>query len=113
MTLQQFHDYWKHSHAPLVKARADVLRIRKYVQNYTFHENEYSWIGRMRGAPPAFDGVAELWWDSLEDLNNRDPAATAAGADLYEDEKKFIDLKSSPIFLSTASEILNLDRDRT
>ncbi|MFO1200942.1 MAG: EthD domain-containing protein [Burkholderiaceae bacterium] len=48
-----------------------------------------------------YDGVAELWWDSLDDL----AAATAsdegraASLALLEDERRFIDLARSPLWL--------------
>ena len=48
----------------------------------------------------AFDGVAELWWDSLEAVieNGRRPEAQAAAAKLLEDERRFIDLPRSPLW---------------
>lgn len=47
-----------------------------------------------------YDGVAELWFDSFEFLeqNGKRPEAQAAGRALLEDEKNFIDLPNSPIF---------------
>jgi hypothetical protein len=54
-----------------------------------------------RGGPGDYDGVAELWWDSLDDL----AAATASDAgrtaslELLEDERRFIDLARSPLWL--------------
>ena len=56
-------------------------------------------LAASRGGPPAYDGVAELWWDRIEDLASDDPAARKAGLDLLEDERGFIDLSKSPIFL--------------
>ena len=49
---------------------------------------------------PGYDGVAQLWWDSLEDLaaNASNPEAIEAGRQLLEDEKKFIDLPRSPLW---------------
>jgi hypothetical protein len=48
-----------------------------------------------------YDGVAELWLDSLDDLAaaTATPAGAAAGAALWEDERRFIDHARSPIFL--------------
>jgi hypothetical protein len=44
--------------------------------------------------------VAQLWYDSLEDLAALagDPAAREAGRLLLEDERKFIDLPKSPLW---------------
>jgi hypothetical protein len=57
-------------------------------------------IRASREAPEGYDGVAELWWDSLEDIAaaTATPAGVEAGRELLEDERKFIDLKRSPLF---------------
>ena len=57
-------------------------------------------IRASRGGPEGYDGVAQLWWDSLEDLaaNASNPEAIEAGRQLLEDEKKFIDLPRSPLW---------------
>jgi hypothetical protein len=45
--------------------------------------------------------VAELWWDSLEDLiaGYSSEPGQAAGVELLEDERRFIDLPNSPLWL--------------
>jgi uncharacterized protein (TIGR02118 family) len=98
----EFSEYWSNVHAPLVRANAEILGIRRYVQVRTLEE---PWLqdglrARNGGAPAAYDGVAEVWVDSLEDL--RRPSTEegrAAAALLLEDERKFIDLPSSPMFV--------------
>ncbi|MEW6270991.1 MAG: EthD domain-containing protein [Thermodesulfobacteriota bacterium] len=61
-----------------------------------------------RGGPDGFDGIAELWWHSAEDL----AAATAseegrrASLELLEDERRFIDLARSPLWLAREHEVL-------
>ena len=56
-----FHEHWETQHASLVKGCAASKRyVRKYVQCHTLDE-EY-----LRGEP-AFDGTAELWFDTIED----------------------------------------------
>jgi hypothetical protein len=46
-----------------------------------------------------YDGVAELWWETLDDLRGpQTPERDAAGRALLEDERKFIDLPRSPLF---------------
>ena len=100
LTHEEFDRYWREVHAPLVKRHADVLGIRRYVQ---LCQNE-SGIGAAlragRGAPEPYDGVAELWFDSAEVLGAAPSAeARAAGRELLEDERRFIDLDRSPIWL--------------
>jgi hypothetical protein len=105
LTLAEFQDYWLNRHAPLVARHKDVLRIRRYVQLHTFDFPAHDGIrvlraGSLEAAPAIYDGVAQLWWDSLDDLaaSGSDPAAIAAGQELLEDESKFIDLANSPLW---------------
>ena len=51
---------------------------------------------------PPYDGVAELWWRSRERIVGAlaDSAAQDAGAELLEDERTFIDLERSPLWLA-------------
>ena len=100
LTREQFRDYWLNTHGPLVASVKDVLRIRRYVQLHSFDEAISEGIRASRNAPPQFDGVAQLWYDSLEDLAavGQDPAAREAGRMLLEDERKFIDLPKSPLW---------------
>lgn len=100
LTRIEFQQYWRETHANLVQERADVLKIRKYVQNHTRNDDEFRWLLNSRKSPSTYDGVAELWWDSMADVATRDPKAIAASAELLEDEKNFIDLAKSPIFLT-------------
>jgi uncharacterized protein (TIGR02118 family) len=99
LTREQFQAYWFDNHAPLVAKHRAVLRIRRYVQMHSGPDAMNAGIGASRGAPEMFDGVAELWWDSIEDVvANAHPDAPAAGLALLEDERKFIDLARSPLF---------------
>jgi len=100
LTRQAFQAYWFDTHAPLVASVADTLQIRRYVQLHSLPAEAHAAIRASREAPPEFDGVAELWFDSLEALlaNGRRPEAQAAGAMLLEDERKFIDLPRSPLW---------------
>jgi len=99
LTRAQFQDYWFNRHAPLVAKHREVLRIRRYVQMHSGDDAMNAAIAASRGAPEMFDGVAELWWDSFEDIvANAHPDAPAAALALLEDERKFIDLARSPLF---------------
>jgi uncharacterized protein (TIGR02118 family) len=106
LSREQFQAYWRETHAPLVAARAEVLKIRRYVQSHTLPDAAFAALAASRAGPPAYDGVAELWWDRIEDLAATDPAARKAGLELLEDERRFIDLARSPIFLVQDHEIV-------
>ena len=100
LSREEFQAYWRGVHAPLVAGVADVLQIRRYVQCHSVPAELSAPIGASRGAPEDYDGVAELWFDSLEAVaaNGASEAARAAGAMLLEDERKFIDLARSPLW---------------
>jgi uncharacterized protein (TIGR02118 family) len=99
-TRAEFQDYWLRKHGPLVRSVAHELQIRRYVQLHSAPEERNAPIRATRDAPPEFDGVAELWFDSLDALtaNGQRPEAQAAAQLLLEDEKKFIDLSKSPLW---------------
>lgn len=99
-TRERFQAYWFDYHAPLVASVREALRIRRYVQVHSLPDAVSADLRRSRGGPESFDGVAQLWWDNLEDMATTatDPAAIAAGRVLLEDERKFIDLARSPLW---------------
>ena len=110
LSLEQFQTYWRETHAPLVAERADVLKIRRYVQVHTkdldgLHQ---AFQQRNGGAPAPFDGVAELWFYSLDVLGGDDPAVRQAQAELLADEANFIDLPNSPMWMSEEFEVVSL-----
>jgi EthD domain len=55
-----------------------------------------------RGTAPIHQGITEVWWDSMEELEAAvaTPEGAAAGARLVEDEAKFIDFSRSTIFIT-------------
>ena len=76
VTPEQFHDYWKNTHGPLV---AQVPGLVRYVQHHTtsIPRPEYS------SDDPPIDGVVETWWESMEaaERANRSPEFAAVMAD--------------------------------
>lgn len=100
LTRVAFQTYWRDTHGPLVASVRGVLRIRRYVQTHSMPEEMEAELRRVRGGPPGYDGVAELWWDSMDDLafTANDSAAIDAARMLLEDERKFIDLPRSPLY---------------
>ena len=92
---QAFRDYWWNTHAPLVRDRAQTLRVVRYVQSHGIESPFDAGMQSSRDAQSPYDGVAELYWNNEDDLNfaMTDEAALKAGAELLEDEAKFIDLK--------------------
>jgi len=102
LSRDEFQRYWRETHGPLVARYAAVLRIRRYVQVHTLDDPVQDALRASRGGPEPYDGVAELWWDSRDELEaaTRDPAGQAAALALLEDERRFIDLAGSPLFIA-------------
>ena len=102
LTQAQFLDYWYGKHAPLVRRHAAALRVARYIQLVPQQTALSAPMMKARGAPEPYDGVAELWFVSQAGLEAslRDKAASAAGRELIEDERRFIDLPRSPLWFS-------------
>jgi len=98
LSREEFQRYWLETHAPLVASVRETLRIRRYVQLHSLPAELSEPLRGARGGPEGFDGVAQLWWDSFDDMAIRDPAAAEAGRLLLEDERRFIDLARSPLW---------------
>lgn len=102
MTREEFQRYWRTEHAELVKRSAEALRIRRYVQTHASGTEADAALTAPRGSEPGvYDGVAELWWDSVDDIfaAMTSEEGQQAANDLLEDERLFIDLPNSPIWL--------------
>jgi uncharacterized protein (TIGR02118 family) len=91
---EEFFHYWKDVHGPI---GARIPRLRKLVQSHRL-----SIPGDKH--PPAYDGVAELWFDSVEDLvaARQSPECQAS----TEDEANFIDHTKVAYFVTEEHEIL-------
>ncbi|MFP5305915.1 MAG: EthD domain-containing protein [Gammaproteobacteria bacterium] len=108
----QFQDYWRSVHAPLVRERAAILGIRRYVQCHTVDHASTAMMQASRGCGDDYDGIAELWFDSAETMFARvdDARVRQAGYELLEDERRFIDLPRSPLFLVREHEFVAPER---
>lgn len=111
LTREQFQDYWRNVHGPLVRSHAVALGLSAYVQNHALPDDTYATLARERGTPPSFDGVAQLWWHERVPTVDQKHAARIANAELLSDERRFIDLGTSPIFLVEDHEVLRLFTD--
>jgi len=103
MSQETFEAYWRDHHGPLVRRHADTLRIRRYAQLHPAPEGLSEAIRSARGIPGRYDGMAELWFDSADDLKAtaEDPAAQRARAEIAADEVEFMDLEGSALPMAT------------
>jgi len=102
MSLEEFQTYWREKHALLAKKNLPKLRAKRYVQNHTLDSPFNELLRLTRDAAEPFDGVVEIWWDSIEDLEaaSETPEGAAAAEELLNDEKQFIDLSRSALWFS-------------
>jgi len=110
LSADDFKRYWIEKHALLVKKHAARLGAKRYVQSHTLEDDTNAALRASRGALEAFDGIAEVWWDSRDALAAAlsRPEGQAAGAELLEDEREFIDLARSSLFLTEEHEIFEI-----
>jgi uncharacterized protein (TIGR02118 family) len=110
LSISEFHRYWVENHAELVRQHAPTLRIRRYTQSHAFSDPRLApVIEACGGQIDQFDGVAELWWDSVEDLIEAVSSTEGqiAGRVLLSDEQTFIDLPNSPLFFNNEHLIIS------
>jgi uncharacterized protein (TIGR02118 family) len=110
LSKEEFARYWFEEHAALVRSLQDTIRIRKYVQSHTILTEMNAGFSQARGMPvtePA-DGIAEAWWDSIEDMQDAfsGEEGERAGKLLVEDEGKFVDFQTSHAFLTEEKRII-------
>ncbi|HEY6421390.1 MAG TPA: EthD domain-containing protein [Candidatus Binataceae bacterium] len=98
MTRAEFVDYWQNVHAPLAMSVHEFGRfVRKYVQNIPLEASESASVPELPGSP-GFDGVAEIWFDSIDD-------ATKAFSEprylevIRADELRFLDLPNCVVLV--------------
>lgn len=99
MSPAEFHEYWRTTHSEKVRALPASKRyIRKYVQAHTL-DSEYA------AGEPAFDGTAELWFDSIADKDAfySDPEYLA---NVNPDEKVFADMTTTLFFVTEEEVVL-------
>lgn len=104
LSREEFLAYWakKHPRAGGPDA-AKVLGMRKYAQVRALPEDVNQRVAASRpGVEPEFDGIAEVWVDSLEAFE-RD-WYSAEGSAIYQrfldDEANFVDWNRSVVFLA-------------
>lgn len=92
LTRDEFQRLWWEEHGPLVASHAATLGIVRYQQVHTTADHRPQ-------ALAAFDGSAELWVDASQAQGTPEQRAAAAAA-LLADERRFIDLENSPIWVA-------------
>lgn len=101
LTREEFQAYWHDKHGQRGIALQPGLGYERYVQSHTLSGDLNDSLRVSRGAPEAFDGVVELWFESVEAIQETFSGAEGrrAARELLTDERNFVDLEASPIFV--------------
>ena len=107
MSREEFKDYWMNKHGPFFMKNAAAMRAKKYVQSVTLDTPLNEGLRSSRGMLPEYDGVAEVWFESEEELIEGMSSAEGQklGAALLEDEGNFVDHSRSSAFIVTEHEL--------
>lgn len=96
LSVAEFQDYWRTKHAPLAPRTPRLLR---YVQCHVLPETYES------DTPPAFDGVAELWWPDAAKFKES-WASPELQVEQLNDAKNFVDGSGSMAFLAEENRVI-------
>lgn len=106
LTFEEFQARWLDVHGPLVRRlRSAVPQMKRYVQSHTIPGEATDALQASRGSKDPYDGITEVWFDSIESMGGSSEAAMEASAALYRDEAEFIDFANSAVFLTQEHEI--------
>ena len=107
MSREQFQEYWLNSHGPFFMKNAHVMRAKRYVQSHTVETPLNEGMRSSRDMLPEYDGVAEVWFESEEDLMEAMSSAEGQelSAALLEDEGNFVDHSKSCAFIVREHEL--------
>lgn len=106
----EFQQYWKGVHGQLLMEHRQALRLAGYVQTSPLAHKYSPTVERPHALAAPFDGVAELYWASEDDMNYafEDARALEVQKLLADDEKNFIDHKHSSRWI--AHEVAPIER---
>ena len=103
ITREAFRHHWREGHGPWAMRHPEVFGFRHYVQLHTPADADDNPIARARQAPPAFDGVSEIY----RDPPTASPEAVASlRQEFIDDERNFLDIDASPVFLGEVRVII-------
>ena len=95
VSVEDFQQHWRTNHANLV---GRLPGLQRYVQNHTL-------LSGYARREPVYDGVAEAWFDNMDDM--RATVGTAELAAIREDEHNFLDRSTMGTLLTTEVVIID------
>ena len=101
MTREQFKAYWFNEHSKLEKMVAEKTPVRKIIASFATGEM----IG---GKEPPFDGMVELYFNSVEDM--RAMFQSEVPGIMLKDEENFVDRSEEPVRVVTEEYLMSEKR---
>ena len=101
ISLQVFHDHWRHPHGSLSR---HMLAVRRYVQHHRIEANVLG--SEFASNPTPFEGIAEVWLDSADEF----PLLLAMpyiNEHVLRDEARFIDRPNTKYFMAEEEVIVS------
>jgi uncharacterized protein (TIGR02118 family) len=102
LSKEAFRQHWRDIHAPIVAKHAATLGIKRYVQ---VHGLDAAATG---GRPEGFDGIGEVWIESIEAFwaAITTPQGAIAAREIGETDAFLTDLSRSPRTFGTEIPII-------
>ncbi len=100
LSVEEFHRHWRTEHARLVRENPATRKyVKRYIQCHTMP-------GEYERGEVAYDGTAELWFDTVEDKD-----AFFSDPDYLErvrpDESRFADMSQTVFFVTEEEPVLD------
>lgn len=99
LTQAACHETWLRDHGPLVASHAGTLNMAKYVQSHAIAPDVNAAIQAGRSYEPPLDGITEVWIDTRRETRAGGDAQAASAA-LVEDERRFVQMDRSRLFMT-------------
>jgi uncharacterized protein (TIGR02118 family) len=112
LTQAECHETWLHDHGPLVASFAGPLRMAKYVQSHAIAPEINAGIQAGRNYEAPLDGLTEVWIDPDAQPTASAEEAGAAAMALVEDERRFVQMDKSRLFMSREHVIFDHTAER-
>lgn len=112
LSREEFQAYWRDKHGPFVASVSENFGIRRYVQSHAFDNPLDAMMVASRGTlDEGFDGVTEIWWDSIEAFMAAVGTADgmAAAQAFVDDEANFVDFGRSIAFFTQEHRVYGSD----
>lgn len=102
LTREQFKEYWLTHHVELEKENAEKNWVRKIVANFVVEDESLP--------EPPFDGMVELYFDSIEDMK-KDVQGEQRKI-MYADEENFCDHSEEQVVVITQEYLMAVKTPR-